>query len=140
MRIIVLRNYGGSRTQERRILPGEYDSEDAALFGLADYLVENGHAVIVEGLSDKIINVVQAATPVVKKAIVDMLSKSPEEAQEKVAEDDAVYTVGEGKHLDLSEEQHQAIVDITSEAIEAQEVFPDEAPEDKPPKRKRGKQ
>lgn len=46
MKINVLHNYGGWNTQERRILPGVYDSEDAALFGLAQYLVDNGHAVI----------------------------------------------------------------------------------------------
>lgn len=45
MRIEVKNNYGGSLTKERRILPGEYDSEDPALFGLADYLLEHGHAI-----------------------------------------------------------------------------------------------
>lgn len=47
MRINLLGNYGGQRTGEKRILPGEYDSEDPAIFGLADYLVENGHAVVI---------------------------------------------------------------------------------------------
>lgn len=47
MKIMMLKNYGGSLTGEKRILGGVYDSEDPALFGLADYLVENGHAVVV---------------------------------------------------------------------------------------------
>jgi hypothetical protein len=51
MRILVKRNYGGRPTRERRILPGEYDSNDPALFGVADYLLENGFAVAVN-LSD----------------------------------------------------------------------------------------
>lgn len=48
MKIKLLLNYGGWNTNERRILPGVYDSDDPALFGLADYLVENKHAVVVE--------------------------------------------------------------------------------------------
>lgn len=43
--IEVLINYGGAPTEGRRILPGVYADDDAALFGLADYLVANGHAV-----------------------------------------------------------------------------------------------
>jgi hypothetical protein len=48
-RIRVLENYGGSQTNERRILPGEYEVGDPALFGLEDYLVNNQRkAVYVE--------------------------------------------------------------------------------------------
>jgi len=43
--IEVLINYGGAPTEGRRILPGVYAEDDAALFGLAEYLVANGHAV-----------------------------------------------------------------------------------------------
>lgn len=48
MRIKLLHNYGGTLTGERRIEPGEYDATDERLFGLADYLVANGHARVVE--------------------------------------------------------------------------------------------
>jgi hypothetical protein len=43
-RLYVLRNYGGATTGGGRIEPGEYAADDPALYGLADYLVENGHA------------------------------------------------------------------------------------------------
>lgn len=43
--IRVLQNYGGYNTNERRILPGEYDDNDPRLFGIGDYLVQHGHAV-----------------------------------------------------------------------------------------------
>ncbi len=48
MKIQLLHNYGGRRTNEQRIPPGVYDASDERLFGLAQYLVENDHAVIVE--------------------------------------------------------------------------------------------
>lgn len=48
MRIEVLKNFGGVLTNEKRILPGVYDSSDPRLFGVADYLVEHGHARVVE--------------------------------------------------------------------------------------------
>lgn len=41
-------NYGGARTNEQRIPPGDYDADDERLFGLAGYLVDNGHAVWVD--------------------------------------------------------------------------------------------
>lgn len=50
MTIRVLHNYGGRNTKEQRILPGEYAIDDPALFGVADYLVENGHAVAVQSV------------------------------------------------------------------------------------------
>lgn len=43
--IRVLINYGGSNTNERRIEPGDYAEDDPRLFGIADYLKQNGHAV-----------------------------------------------------------------------------------------------
>jgi len=48
MKINVLRNYGCWNTNERRILPGVYEAGDERLFGLAEYLVDNGHAVVTE--------------------------------------------------------------------------------------------
>lgn len=48
MKIQVLHNYGGKLTKEQRILPAIYDTTDERLFGLADYLVINRHAIIVE--------------------------------------------------------------------------------------------
>jgi hypothetical protein len=44
----VLHDYGGTPTRERRIQPGVYLVDDPALFGIADYLVANGHAVYVQ--------------------------------------------------------------------------------------------
>lgn len=46
-KINVLVNYGGVLTNELRILPGLYDVDAPELFGIADYLVESGHAVAV---------------------------------------------------------------------------------------------
>lgn len=40
----VLENYGGALTSEQRILPGVYAEDDPALFGLAEYLVDNRFA------------------------------------------------------------------------------------------------
>lgn len=48
MKIEVLENYGGQRTQERRVLPGVYDVDDPALFGVGEYLLEVGKAVVIE--------------------------------------------------------------------------------------------
>lgn len=45
MKVQVLHNYGGARTQERRILAGTYEHDDERLFGLAAYLIANGHAL-----------------------------------------------------------------------------------------------
>ncbi len=45
MHIQVLHNYGGRLTHERRILPGVYADDDPRIFGLAQYLVDNGHAI-----------------------------------------------------------------------------------------------
>ena len=47
MHIQVLHNYGGRLTQERRILPGVYEENDPRIFGLAHYLVQNGHAIAI---------------------------------------------------------------------------------------------
>ncbi len=52
MKIKILRNYGGTRTRERRILPGVYEAGDSALFGLEDYLLEIGEAQVVDDTVD----------------------------------------------------------------------------------------
>lgn len=52
MKVRVLHTYGSQRlTGGQHIQPGEYDWEDKALFNLARYLVDNGHAEIVSGTS-----------------------------------------------------------------------------------------
>lgn len=48
-RVQVLRIYRGRRTHEQPIQPGLYAADDPALYGLADYLIENGHAILVTG-------------------------------------------------------------------------------------------
>lgn len=47
-RIRVLHNWGGEPSAFRRVEAGEYDINDPRLFGLAEYLVTNGHAVAIE--------------------------------------------------------------------------------------------
>jgi hypothetical protein len=49
VKIQLLHNYGGKLTNEQRILPAIYDGDDPALFGLAHYLVETGHAIVISG-------------------------------------------------------------------------------------------
>jgi len=48
MRIRVRYNYRGKPSQERVIEAGDYEDSDPRLFGLAQYLVKNGHAVILK--------------------------------------------------------------------------------------------
>jgi hypothetical protein len=43
--IRVLRIYQGRRTNEQKIAPGVYEWDDARLYGLAQYLLDNKHAV-----------------------------------------------------------------------------------------------
>jgi len=40
----VLHNYQGMPSQNQTIVADDYAPDDERLFGLADYLVENGHA------------------------------------------------------------------------------------------------
>jgi hypothetical protein len=47
-RIKLARDYRGKKTNNQVIRAGEYDRDDDALFGQADYLLENGHAVEVD--------------------------------------------------------------------------------------------
>lgn len=49
VRIHVIHNYGGAATSEQRIRPGVYEEDAPELFGLALYLVVNGHATVVDG-------------------------------------------------------------------------------------------
>lgn len=46
MRIRVTREFAGRITHEQRIYPGEYGLEDDVLFGVGQYLLDNGFAVI----------------------------------------------------------------------------------------------
>lgn len=39
--------YQGTLTNEQPVLPGDYADNDERLFGLADYLVANGHAIVI---------------------------------------------------------------------------------------------
>lgn len=48
----VLHNYGGHVTAERRIEPGLYAEDDPRLFGVGDYLLQNGHAELAGVLPD----------------------------------------------------------------------------------------
>jgi hypothetical protein len=50
--IKVLINFGGKITNERRILPGVYEDNDPALFGLGEYLIANKQAVWVDAAPD----------------------------------------------------------------------------------------
>ncbi len=53
MRLVrVLHNYGGHVTNDRRIEPGLYSEDDPRLFGVGDYLIENGHAELAGVLPD----------------------------------------------------------------------------------------
>lgn len=54
MRVQVLVNYGGALTHELRIFPGVYDADDPRLFGLADHLIEAGHAIALDDDEDAV--------------------------------------------------------------------------------------
>lgn len=47
-------NYCGANTNGKAIVKGEYKADDPALFGLASYLVEHGHAKLVSGSLDEL--------------------------------------------------------------------------------------
>jgi len=49
MHILLKRSFSGRLTAERWIMAGEYDADDPALFGLAQYLVDNGFADVLGG-------------------------------------------------------------------------------------------
>lgn len=46
--IQLLHDFAGRLTGEKRIFPGVYDADDPTIMGLAEYLVQNGHAVWVD--------------------------------------------------------------------------------------------
>lgn len=46
-------NYRGRLTKNQLIPPGKYEETDPALFGLAEYLIENGHAVRIAPVPSK---------------------------------------------------------------------------------------
>ena len=62
-------NYGGEATGGARIVPGVYQDGDAALFGLADFLVQTGRArVIVVAAPDAETEPAQAPKPAPRKS------------------------------------------------------------------------
>jgi hypothetical protein len=70
--------YRGKYTQERFIPAGEYQRDNPVLCGLAEYLVENGHAVWVD------------VAPVAPPAPVVEVAAVPEPAPEVVDEPEPV--------------------------------------------------
>lgn len=74
MQIQVLTTYRGRLTGEQPIYKGEYDAADERLFGLARYLVDNGHARVL------------AETPVADPVSIDTADE-PTEAQEQALAD-----------------------------------------------------
>lgn len=48
MRIQLNHNYRGLYTDNQWIVEGVYEDDDPGLHGLADYLIENGHAVALD--------------------------------------------------------------------------------------------
>lgn len=54
-RIRLLVNFGGSPTNFRRILPGEYAVDDPQLCGLASFLVESGQAEWVDDAAPEVV-------------------------------------------------------------------------------------
>lgn len=51
--IKVLWGYRGAPSNGQYIAPGQYDENDEHLFGLAQYLLQNGHAVAMEHEGDR---------------------------------------------------------------------------------------
>ncbi len=73
MRILLLHDYRGNKTGGELVKRGEYDSDDPRVYGLAQYLVDNGHARVL------------AEAPVVNIDTAD----EPTEAQEQALADDS---------------------------------------------------
>lgn len=78
MRIQVLHDYRGQKTGQELIRKGEYDAVDPRVYGIADYLVNNGHARVLE----------TPPAPVIEPARVD-IAEEPVEAQETALADDS---------------------------------------------------
>lgn len=73
--IDVFHDYSGRRTAERPIYAGVYDATDPALYSLAEYLVANGHArVMDEPELDSETPIEQDAEPVVEASPYDNLT------------------------------------------------------------------
>lgn len=77
MRILLLHDYRGNRTGGELVKRGEYASDDPRIFGLAQYLVDNGHARVVTPAK------AQEAPALVSTA------DEPTEAQEQAIMDDS---------------------------------------------------
>lgn len=88
MRIQVLENYGGVRTDGRRILPGIYDLHDPALFNMGGVLIDEGAAVRLEDGEPEVVGLevapVESAEPEVEEAFEFAAADEPEaEAEEE---------------------------------------------------------
>lgn len=77
MRILVLHDYRGVKTAQELIRKGEYDAEDPRVYGIAAYLVDNGHA-----------RVIAAEMPAVAPVSIET-ADAPVETQEPPVLDDS---------------------------------------------------
>lgn len=64
MRIRMLDNFRGRLTNENLIPPGEYDADDPFLYGIAEYLVNEGWAVVIEDAPAPVVEPDTAEEPV----------------------------------------------------------------------------
>ncbi|MFN8452024.1 MAG: hypothetical protein U0521_26380 [Anaerolineae bacterium] len=97
MRIRVNRDFGGRITDERRIPPGEYALDDPALFGVGQYLLDNGFA---ERVSDGSVSIndTDVAGEIPDGAVVTYWeTEAPDDVPETV--DYAAMTIAELKAL-----------------------------------------
>jgi hypothetical protein len=78
-RIRVLHNYGGKLTHEQRIEPNDYDADDPRIFGLAKYLVDNGHAKLVSGTLDEVPHPAPAPQPTTDPVEPEKPGPTPEQ-------------------------------------------------------------
>lgn len=63
MRIKLTDHYSGVPSNFRPIFPGEYEATDERLFGLANYLVNTGHAIITDDVATPITDEEAAKLP-----------------------------------------------------------------------------
>jgi len=70
MRIKVVRMYRGKNISGNLVAIGEYESDDVALFGMADFLVANKFAVVMDAPVAKVADPepVKEVKPVVKSS------------------------------------------------------------------------
>lgn len=142
MNIKVKHRYKGPLTGNIAIQPGDYNANDLPP-GLAEYLVENDHAVVIGSNIARAIDVVQAASTEVKGQIFRMLSRELSQDDEPELPVVALYRIPNGE-LTVEVISEVTLDDIASDvtAIEpgANKKEPEEEPtEDKPKKTGRKK-